>query len=91
MVVELAALDFFGLFVSYVFGSFWLAIIGLVFVMFVIMGVLGRVSIWTTMWYCILFIQVMALGYGYVLVTTVITLILFLSFIFSWRTWVETK
>ena len=91
MVVELAALDFFGLFVSYVFGSFWLAIIGLVFVMFVIMGVLGRVSIWTTMWYCILFIQVMALGYGYVLVTTIITLILFLSFIFSWRTWVETK
>jgi hypothetical protein len=91
MVVELAALDFFGLFVSYVFGSFWLAVIGLVFVMFVIMGVLGRVSIWTTMWYCILFVQVMALGYGFVLITTVITLIIFIYFMFSWRGYVETR
>ena len=91
MVVELAALDFFGLFVSYVFGSFPLAVVGLALVIFIIMGVLGRVSVYSTMWYCIMFIQVMALGYGYILIVMPISLILFCGFLFSYMGWIGTR
>ena len=91
MVVELAALDFFGLFVSYVFGSFWLAVIGLTFVMFVIMGILGRVSVYSTMWYCLFFIQVMGLGGGYIWITMIISLILFCGCLFSSMGWIGTR
>ena len=91
MATELAALDFFGVFVQYVFGSFWLAIIGLALVMFVIMGILGRISIYSTMWYGIMFVQVMAIGYGFVLITTVITLILLISFFFSWKKYIDER
>ena len=91
MVVEIAALDLWTLFVQYTFGSFWLAVIGLAFVMFVIMGVLGRTSVYTTMWYGFFFLQVMALGYGYVLITTVITLILLVGFYFSWKSYIDVR
>ena len=88
---EIAALDFFSLFVSYVFGSFWLAVIGLVLVMFIIMGVLGRISAYSAIWYGVMFIQVMALGYGYVLITTLITLLLLIGFFFSWKGYFDAK
>jgi len=88
---EIAALDFFTLFVSYVFGSFWIAVLGLAFVMFIVMGVLGRISIYSTMWYCIMFIQVMALGYGYLLITTTVTLLLMIGFFFSWKSYIDGK
>ena len=88
---EIAALDFFTLFVSYVFGSFWLAVFGLAFVMFVVMGALGRISIYSTMWYGLIFLQVMALGYGFVLVTTIITLLLVIGFFFSWKSYIDGK
>jgi hypothetical protein len=91
MVAEIAALDFFTLFVQYVFGSFWLAVFGLSLVMFVIMGVLGRISIYSTMWYGLMFIQVMALGYGYVLITTFITLCLLIAFFFSWKSYIDVR
>ena len=74
MTVEIAALDLFTLFVNYTFGSFFLAVIGLGFVMFVVMGLLGRISIYSTMWYCIMFFLVMAIGYSFIFVAVVITL-----------------
>lgn len=91
MVVEIAALDFFTLFVGYVFGNFLIACIGLALVMFIIMGILGRISIYSTMWYIVMFGQVMALGYGYILITTGITLLLMIAFFFSWKSYVDVR
>jgi len=91
VVAEIAALDFFTLFVSYVFGSFWLAVVGLALVMFVVMGVLGRISIYSTMWYCIMFVNVMALGYGFVVITTLVNLVLLIAFYFSWKSYIDVR
>lgn len=91
MVVEIAALDFFTLFVSYVFGSFLLAVLGLTALMFIIMAPLGKISIYSAMCYGIMFIQVMALGYGYILITTLITLFLLIGFIFSWSRYIDVR
>ena len=91
VVEEIAALDFFTLFVGFVFGSFWLAVLGLTFVMFIIQGVLGRISIYSTMYYCIIFVFVMALGYGYVLITTFITLLLLVAFYFSGKGYIDVR
>jgi hypothetical protein len=75
--------DFWTIFVQYVFGGFWTAVFGLALLYFIIMGVLGRVSIYTTTWYCIMFIQCMALGYGFVPITIIITLLLLVATYFS--------
>jgi hypothetical protein len=91
MVVELAALDLWGLFVSYTFGSFWMAVLCLGLIMFIIMGLLGRISIYTVMWYNVMFLQVMAIGYGYVMITTIITLLLMVAFFFSWKKYFDER
>ena len=91
MVVEIAALDFFTLFVSYVFGSFWLAVFGLAFVIFIVMGVLGRISIFSTMWYVGIFLYTMALGYGFTLVLTIINLVIMVMFILSWKSYLDSR
>ena len=84
MAVEIAALDLWTLFVSGVFGGFWMSIVGLMLVMFIIMGVLGRISIYSVTWYCIMFLLAMTLGYGYVTLNIFITLALLVAFYFSW-------
>ena len=89
MVVEMAALDFWTLFVNYVFGGFWIAVLGLTLVMFIIMGVLGRISIYSATWYCVMFIAAMSLGYGFVTINILITLMLLVASYFSWRRYID--
>lgn len=85
MALELTgALDFWNLFVNGVFGGFWMAVIGLMAVMFIIMGVLGRISIYTVTWVLIMFFLAMTLGYGFVTLNIFITLALLIAFYFSW-------
>jgi hypothetical protein len=84
MVAELMPLDLWTLFVEYVFGGFWVAVIGICLVMFIIMGVLGRISIYSVTWYLIMFILAMALGYGFILFNLLITISLVVAFLFSW-------
>jgi hypothetical protein len=78
-------LDLWTLFVVNIFGNFWLAVIGLLLLIFIIMGVLGRISIYTTTWYMTMFVFSMALGYGYVLLNVIIFAVLLIAFMFSWR------
>ena len=85
------AFDFWGLLVNYTFGSFWLAVIGLVVVIFVIMAVLGRISIWTVTWYLIMFMLCMTLGYGVVIVNILITLALLVAFYFSAKSYIDSR
>ena len=91
VVAEIAALDLWTLFVQYVFGGFWIAVIGLTLVMFVIMGILGRISIYTVTWYLIMFILAMSLGFGYVTLNILITLAMIIAFFFSWKSYIDSK
>lgn len=83
MIPITGALDLWTLFINYVFGSFWLAVIGLCLLMFIIL-MLGRISIYTSTMYIILFVLAMALGYGIVIVNMFITLMMLVAFYFSW-------
>lgn len=77
------ALDFWNLFVVNTFGSFWLAVIGIAILLFLLMCVLGRVSIYTGTWYLLMFIDVMTLGYGYVIINIIVTVLLLIATFFS--------
>ena len=55
--------DLYGVFVESVFGGFWLSVAGLAFVMFIIMTIVGGLSMWTTLTYLGFFIMTMAIGY----------------------------
>lgn len=89
--MEIAALDLWTLFVHYVFGGFWIAIIGLMLVMFIIMGVLGRISIYSVTWYLVMFFFAMSLGYGYVPLNILITVVLLVAFYFSGKSYLDSK
>ena len=66
------------IFVEYVFGGFWLSVVGLSVVM-TIMMMLGGVSAFSTMIFCLAFLLVMAMGYGYPIITVPLW-----TFIFAW-------
>lgn len=84
MVVEpTGALDLFTLLVGYIFGNFWITIIGLAAIMFLIMGWLGRISIYSCMWMLMCFAAIMAFGYGVTIVSTLILTAIVLAFIYS--------
>jgi len=87
--MDISPLDLYQLFVVSVFGSFWFAVVGLVLTMFIIMGVLGRISIYTCSWYSLMFVLAMGLGYGYILVNIGITLLILIGFIFGWRNYFD--
>lgn len=80
-----AALDLWTLFVVQVFGSFWIAVAGITLLMFIIMGVLGRISIYSCIWYSIMFVLAMGLGYGYIVINIIITVAMLVALFFSWR------
>jgi len=80
-----AVLDLWGLFVDGVFGGFWVAVFGIAILMFIIMGVLGRISIYSTTVYILMFVLAMTLGYGWILVSTLITTLLLFYFFNSWQ------
>ena len=80
-----AALDLWTLFVQNVFGgSFAATVIGLTIVYFIIL-ILGRISIYTAIWVCLLFILALSLGYGIVIFNIAITLCLLVALYFSVR------
>jgi len=77
------ALDLWNLLIEGVFGSFWFAVIGLAIVIFIIMGFLGRISIYSCQWYLSMFLFAMSLGYGFTILNVVLSLSVTLAFIFS--------
>jgi hypothetical protein len=89
MVAEIAALDLWNIFVTYVFGSFWMAVVGITLLIGIIMGVLGRISVYSLTWYCVMFVCAMTLGYGYVTITLLITLAIMVAFFFSLKGYLD--
>jgi len=82
MTTVIQPLDFWNLFVVNVFGGFWPAVIGLMILYFFIL-ILGRVSMYSSLWFMLLFLTCMAMGYGYGLVTILITLFILVRFMFD--------
>lgn len=83
-------LDFYSFFVDGVFGSFFLAVIGLALVMFIILAWLGKCSMYTFTWYVLLYICAMCMGYA-PMFGFLITLIILVSFMLSWRSYIEAQ
>lgn len=81
-------LDFWNVFVNLIFGGFWVAVLGLALLFFVIM-MIGRVSIYSNMWFAGLFILAMSLGYGYMIISLIISLAILIAFILAMRGYIE--
>lgn len=84
-------LDMWNLFVVSVFGGFWIALAGLCLLFFIIMGPLGKISIYTVMQYCMVFILAMSIGYGYVFISLIINLAIIIFFYFSAKSYIDSR
>ena len=79
--LQYPAYDLYQVFVENVFGGFWLSVFAMGFIMWIMMSVIGGISIWTSMSYNVLFVYAMALGYTNMLFLLPIwTFIIFWSF-----------
>jgi len=75
-------IDLWQLLVVTVFGSFWLAVFGICFVMYLIM-VICKVSQVTTLNFLSIFILSMAIGYSYAFIAIIITMLLLVVHLFA--------
>lgn len=71
---ELQIINLYSLLVDNVFGGFFLTVLALAFLLFLIIGVFGRMSRISIMYYIMLFMMVMAYSYGYRIISIFITL-----------------
>ena len=60
----LEALDIYSVMVEYLFGSFWMAIFVLMAVFFVILALIGGLSLFTTVQFVVIFLTAMMIGYS---------------------------
>ena len=86
----MAALDLWTLFVNYIFGGFWLAIVGIMILIFAIM-MMGKISINITTWYVIMFLMCMSLGYGWIPLQVIITALLLVASFYSWKGYLDSR
>ena len=84
-------LDLWNLFVVNIFGSFFVAVLALGLLMAIIMGVLGRMSVYSVMWYVIMFWLSMSLGYGLITVNIIVSLLIIIAFYFSWKSYIDVR
>ena len=70
-------IDLWTLIVVDMFGSFWLAVFGMVFAMWIIF-IIGKVSQVTSMNFLSIFILSLCIGYGYSLISIVLTILIIL-------------
>ena len=81
-------LNLWDLFVEYIFGSYWIAILFIAMIFFVIL-MLGSVSFYTVIIFMIYFFLAMALGYGYPLITVAIAVFGTMYLIYQFFKWVN--
>jgi len=91
MVATIAIFDLYNLFVNYIFGSFWLAVIGVALILFVIGGLLGKISIYSITWICVMYILAMCMGSGYVTLNIFITLALLVACIYAGKSYLTKE
>ena len=74
-----------------VFGNFWMAVIGVAVVIFIIMAILGRMSMYTVTWYLAMFFLAMILGWGEPIFSGLISLLIIASFIFAAKGYFDNR
>lgn len=75
--------------ITYTFGSFYGAIFGMALI-FLIILMMGGVSIFTAMWFCATFLFVMFLGNGVWLIVLPISIVIILAFIKGLTIYIES-
>ncbi len=75
-------IDLWTLFVVDMFGSFWLAVLGIAFAMWIIF-VVGKVSQVTSFNFLSIFILSMAIGYAYAFISIIITMLILIVHLFA--------
>ncbi len=75
-------IDLWTLLVVNLFGSFWLAVLGITFVMWIIF-VIGKVSQVTSFNFLSIFILSMAIGYSYAFIAIIITVLILVVHLFA--------
>ncbi len=81
-------IDLWALLVENIFGSFYVAILGLAAI-FLIILILGGVSFLTALWYDGIFLVVMNLGYGTRIIPALVFIALFLWFALQIKGYIE--
>lgn len=81
-------MDLWTLLVETIAGGFWLAVILMIVTFFIILA-LGGVSLYDNMWFNIVFLFSMAMGYGYALFTVAISIFVLGWFLFELVNWLE--
>jgi hypothetical protein len=84
------AFDLWTLLVEYTFGNFWMCVIGLAVVIFIIL-ILGRVSIYSSTLFVLMFFMAMTLGYSLVIVNIFVTMLLLIATIFSVKSYFDAR
>ena len=75
-------IDLWTLLVVNLFGSFWLAVLGIAFVMWIIF-VIGKVSQVTSFNFLSIFILSMAIGYAYAFIAIILTVLILVVHLFA--------
>lgn len=78
------------LFVEYLFGSFWVAVMFIILIFFVIL-MLGGVSYYTVIIFIMYFLLAMAIGYGYPLITVAIAVFGTMYLVYQGFKWLENR
>ena len=75
-------IDLWTLLVVNLFGSFWLAVLGIAFMMWIIF-VIGKVSQVTSLNFLSIFVLAMCIGYGFSFISILLTLLILVTHLFA--------
>ena len=81
-------IDIYGLFIEQIFGSFFSAVLGIAFIMFIIL-ILGNVSPYSAIWFEYMFLMAMGIGYGNALISVTMSIIIISIFLFQLKAFLD--
>jgi hypothetical protein len=90
-IFKMDSVNLWDLFVVYLFGGYWMSILGLALLIFVILAIMGRMSRVSTIYYLMFFMMTMALGWGLKILTVFIGIAIMTFLYFSFESWVNNR
>ena len=81
-------MDLWTLLVELTFGGFYSAVFGMAFI-FLIILMMGGVSIYTAMWFCAIFLFVMFLGNGVWIIVVPISILIIFMFVKGFTAFID--
>jgi len=83
-------MDLWDLLITYTFGGFYSAILGMATI-FLIILMMGGVSIYTALWFCGIFLFVMCLGNGSLLIVAAVSIIIIFQLVRGIQAYMEAS